>query len=86
MQITIYQGVNCNMPYHCSFSLCVVLKILYSPPNSFKFGLHVRLSSQILNFPMTVETTSFHRAGNAIETMDTISQAPLLPVKIYLDK
>ena len=33
-----------------------------------------------------VDTTYFHRAGHAVETMDAISQAPLLPVKTYLDK
>ena len=35
---------------------------------------------------ITVDTTGFHRAGHAVETMDGISQALLLPVKIYLDK
>ena len=33
-----------------------------------------------------VDTTGFHGAGHAIETMDAISQALSLPVKIYLDK
>ena len=33
-----------------------------------------------------VETTGFHGAGHAVETMDAISQAPSLPVKIYLDE
>ena len=35
---------------------------------------------------MVVEKNSFHRAGHAVETMDTISQAPSLPVNIYLDE
>ena len=33
-----------------------------------------------------VETTGLHRAGNAVETMDEISKAPSLSVKIYLDE
>ena len=33
-----------------------------------------------------VETTGLHGVDHAVETMDTISQAPLLPVKIYLDE
>ena len=33
-----------------------------------------------------VETTGFHGAGHAVETMGAISQDPLLPVKIYLDE
>ena len=33
-----------------------------------------------------VETTSFHGTGHAVETMDAISQALSLPVKIYLDE
>ena len=33
-----------------------------------------------------VETTGFHGAGHAVETMDEIIQAPSLPVKIYLDE
>ena len=35
---------------------------------------------------MFVDTTGFHGASHAVETMDVISQAPSLPVKIYLDK
>ena len=38
------------------------------------------------NIPLTVETTVFHWAGHAVETMDAISQAPSLPVKIYIDE
>ena len=34
----------------------------------------------------TFEKTRFHRAVHAVETMDVISQAPSLLVKIYLDK
>ena len=33
-----------------------------------------------------VETTGFHGAGHAVETMYAIIQAPSLPVKIYLDE
>ena len=33
-----------------------------------------------------VQTTGLHGAGHAVETMDAISQAPSLPVKIYLDE
>ena len=33
-----------------------------------------------------VETTGFHGADHAVETMDTIIQALPLPVKIYLDE
>ena len=35
---------------------------------------------------MFVDTTGFHGASHAVETMDAISQAPSLPVKIYLDE
>ena len=35
---------------------------------------------------ISVDTTSFHVAGHAVETMDAIIQAPSLPAKIYLDK
>ena len=33
-----------------------------------------------------VETTGFHEAGHSVETMDTDSEDPLSPVKIYLDE
>ena len=33
-----------------------------------------------------VETTGLHGASHAIETMDAISQDPLLPVKTYIDE
>ena len=33
-----------------------------------------------------VETTGLYGAGHAVDTMDAISQALLLPVKIYLDE
>ena len=35
---------------------------------------------------VSVETTGFHGAGHSVETMDAISQALLLPVKIYIDE
>ena len=35
---------------------------------------------------LIVDTTDFCGAGHAVETMDSISQAPSLPVKIYLDE
>ena len=38
------------------------------------------------NITIFVETTGFHGAGHAIETMGAISQDPSLPVKIYLDE
>ena len=31
----------------------------------------------------TVETTGLHGAGHSVETMDAISQAPLLPVFVF---
>ena len=34
----------------------------------------------------SVDTTGFHGAGHAVDTIDAISQASSLPVKIYLDK
>ena len=34
----------------------------------------------------SVESTGFHGDGHAVETIDTNSQAPSLPVKIYLDE
>ena len=39
-----------------------------------------------LDFRVFVETTGLHGAGHYVETMDAISQALLLPVKIYLDE
>ena len=45
---------------------------------------HLHITSK--KFPIGVDTTGFHRAGHAVEKMDAISQAPLLPMKIYLDK
>ena len=42
-----------------------------------------KLFSKYVNI---VETTGFHGAGHAIETMDSISQALSLPVKTYLNK
>ena len=41
---------------------------------------------QALLDELTVETNGLHWAGHAVETMDAISQAPQLPVKIYLDE
>ena len=35
---------------------------------------------------LCVETTGLNGAGHAVETMDAISQALSLPVKIYLDE
>ena len=35
---------------------------------------------------MIVETSGFHGDSHAVETVDAISQYPLLPVKIYLDE
>ena len=42
-----------------------------------------KLFSKYVNI---VETTGFHGAGHAVEKIDAISHAPLLPVKIYLDE
>ena len=38
------------------------------------------------NFATYVETTGLHGAVHAVEKMDAISQAPSLPMKIYLDE
>ena len=35
---------------------------------------------------MSVETTGFHGAVHAVDTIDAIIQAPSLSVKIYLDE
>ena len=45
-----------------------------------------RLTYSAGNSPISVEITGFYGAGHAVETMDAISQSPLLPVKIYLDE
>ena len=37
-------------------------------------------------FRVFIETTGLHGVGYAVETMDVISQALLLPVKIYIDE
>ena len=46
-----YGSLFSQMPYPCSFSLYVVLDMLYPPPNSFKFVSHVQLFSQFWIFP-----------------------------------
>ena len=51
------------------------------PPDTFNNTNQLMTTHQI-----TVDTTVFHRAGHAVDTMDAIIQAPPLPVKIYLDK
>ena len=40
----------------------------------------------MVNSLIYAKTTGFYGSGNVVETMDSISQAPLLPVKIYLDE
>ena len=46
-----------------------------------------RRSTRSMGNPLIyVEKTGLHGAGHAVETMDAISQAPLLPAKIHLDE
>ena len=68
-----------------SYLVCVrrrlLLVLCIKPPHST--GCSTRSMG---NYLIYVETNGFHRDGHAVETMDAKSQAPSLPVKIYLDE
>ena len=68
-----------------SFLVCVrwhLLFVFYIEPPHFPG----RLNRSRGNYLIYVETTGFHGSGHAVDTMDAISKAPSLPVKIYLDE